>query len=369
MKPTIPKCTKQYLDLVVNPISADSPAQVPDLSTDASLISRSQADAAELATIADSNTVGMFFFLREGWSDLKTAYGGSAAGSDDHVSIGYYSVNSTGQLKGTGATSFYEGIAFNNVSDMQDAAASLRLMAGALRILPTIEMVTDTSQRYISFIIGGQLTPMEINAIVSNGTNVVTALKNSPCAETYGNNSGCCARYDPFQDEFLMKYFPGDDLWNYNAYNFNGFRQPCIYAQFSQPLTPLETAPVILHATVWHEFTVQQPSFLYGQPAPIDLGFDKVRAVMSQCNPTYPIVTKGHSFLTFFATIPKFIAIFKTAVEAGTGVYKVIKSATNASKNRKTKQPPKKRKPKQKQQPLPGNRVPKRTRRVRNVRN
>jgi len=362
MRRAIPKCTKQYLDLVVNPITADSPSQVPDLSTEASLVCRSQLDYAEITNESTIPIVGMFLFLRQGWNDLALAGGEGAAGDAGQVSMGYYGVDADGVLYGpAGAAAAYTGLAFNNVEAMAAQAASLRLEAAGIRLLPTIETVTDSSIRYNSYVIGGQLTPIEILDAVTNSTNIVSALKSSPCAETYGNNSGVCVRYDPFQDEVQLKFQPGQSYWDYNAYNWNAYRTPCIYVQFSQTLPIGDPAPIIVHATAWHEFTVRHPSFLYGQSSPVDVNFSLVRSVMSQCTPTYPIVTSGHSFTTFFATVPTFLNLFTKAVEAGTGVWntfrasKNVKNTNNVGKGASGK---KKKRPKRskKASQLPGNR-------------
>jgi len=326
----IPKATRDYLDMVVNPINCDKPSQVPDLGTEATLVARGQLDLPSIS--GATGCIGMLCWIRTGWSDLLNDIGGGVAGSGDITSFEYLYVDTSGHLFMPGAVVLGHGI--TSVDSMQAQSASVRLTAAGLRVLPKIEVVTDTSVPFINFLIGGQLSLLEIYRAFLNSENIVTAIKTSPCAETYGNSTGACVRYDPFQDENQLRFLPGMTYWNNQGIaNFDGYRMPCMYIEFSEEIGAAAHMPAIFHATAWHEITIRQPTFLYGIESPVDVNFPVIRSIMSRCINAYPLVVPGHTFLPFNAGIQSFLASARQAISVGTHLWELYNSSQNRNNN------------------------------------
>jgi hypothetical protein len=368
--PTISKSTLDYLNQVVNPIDVEKPAQVPDLSQLNSICAKAQTDITLVNTLATPLT-GILLFLRHGYSDLWFNHIDLATANSD--AIGYFYVNG-GVLQDTGTPFKFSEIDFDNTLTILSLAAGYRTTACGMRVLPTVETVTDTSLPYISYVIGGQLTPYELESAFNTGAQIEPIIRQSPCSKTYGNNSGMCARYDPFQTDKQLFLLPTDFGLD-PTYRTDAVRVPCIYMKFSQQIAAAAEFPFIFHSTIWSEITLKLPTPLYSHPSPIDYNWEQIRAIMSTCSEEYPMVVQGHSFSALLAGAPAFISLIKNAISAGSNLFQTVRSIRNGNRASNRMVRPRKpisRKPPQKKR-QPRNNMPGRGQRVkrvkRNIRN
>jgi hypothetical protein len=228
-----------------------------------------------------------------------------------------------------------------NVEEIENLCSSVRLTAGAIRILPKVELVTDTTQTYISYAIGGMLTASEIYNAALNNINIEPMLRASPCAEIFGNQEGCSVRYDPFQTVSQLEMVPNNWL-DSDSKPFDNIRMPCIYVVFSQDVPSGDAYPFLLHGRMWFEGILQQPTPIYASESPVDLAFDEVRGIMSQCRSEFPIVVSGHSFIPFLMNLPAFVDLAAAAISSGSKLWQTLRGGSQ----RKT--PSKKPRPKTK---------------------
>jgi hypothetical protein len=360
------KNTENYLNAVVNPFDADEPCQVPDLSTESSICLRDNGETSGLTYTDATEIYGICCFLFYGYSGFKNAYAGQDQNGQDAVNtvygVGYFFIDATGVVILPQATNTEYGVwTPNNYQTIMGSAAnvntnnslvtSIRPMAAGLRMLPTIEQVTDSSKTYISYVIGGQISPAELSSAITNSYDVRTMLKNTPDSEIYGNNAGVCTRYDPFQNTDQLTYptLPRliDDSWGRDP-----IRMPCFVAQFSQGVsTTNPQVPVIVHQQWWFEGVLKSPTPIYSVRPPIDPAFDQVKAAVTQSN-VYPLVTKGHSFDAFLDNVDLFLRHARRIQREGSKIYRSSRNIARRFRTNPNKR--KKRKKRKKRQPRLG---------------
>lgn len=306
--------TKAFLEAVMNPIMAEQAALVPDLECADSLC---LTDYVELSRPVN-NTVGavrgILIWLRVHESYIYT---NDVSGTPKYIySLCYGFTDANGDFLADSTTGKLYDIAPANVETIQGGTtinvdqaliSGFRMFAMGLRVLPTVEFVTDTSVNYMVRVIGGQLSMEELVAGLNNNTNIETLIRNSTCAETFANNEGCCARYNPFQNEQQLRVQALSDSMN-SAQSFEYHKMPAIFIQFSNSTAIGSTAPCIIHARFWLHGILKKPSPIYAQQSRADINYPAMRTILSGCHPTFPYVTKGHSF-------PPLIAIGGMAVK------------------------------------------------------
>jgi hypothetical protein len=189
----------------------------------------------------------------------------------------------------------------------QSLCQAFRMTSYALRILPAIETVTDTTQPYVSFYTAGSLSANVLEQWMNgNSIDIRTTLKNSFGSEVYGNNEGATVRLDPTQVKDFYEMMPLQ-RWGSDNYRQDYLKIPVIAMTFSEAIDFGETLPFITHCQWWMEAQLMLPTPIYASPSPVDPDFDKVLAMLSTCRDIYPIVTKGHSFPTFISQLPAFL--------------------------------------------------------------
>lgn len=361
---------RKYLDLVVNPIDATQPAQVPDLTQFNSLCMTDYTDVHAPTNNTSGNCFGALIFITNNFSTAQQNYGSdkglpysvnvaplSGAGQiilDDDSEWTTYKLANTDSIFGTG------------VSD--SLIDQYRLIAAGLRVLPTIETVTDTTITYISYAMGGQLSMLEIGNAATNSLNIFAMVKSSPCAKSFSNNQGVSVRLDPFQAEEQLAMLPITYVGS-SVKPYDNFKMPCVAVAFSQAVAAAAAMPIILHGQAWLEGVVRQPSPLYAQQSPVDTEWNKVRSIMSQCNDAYPLVASGHSFAAILAAAPLFIdsairilGSSSKLVSTISGVFKQKKGAKKRAKQNQ-QQIPRKQRRQRRQVGLPGRRAQQNARR------
>ncbi len=360
--------TANFIKAVVNPIMAEDSALVPDLEQADSICLTDYIENSRPVNLTSTAASGMLIGLRVHESPFYSTVGNTTiTGSGGLIySLIYFWVNANGvALTNTVNPPLYNELAPANIYTIQGAGGTpdpntslitgMRLFSMGLRVLPTVEMVTDSTITYLVRIIGGQISMQEVNAWLAAGTNIETIIRNSSCAETYANNEGCCVRYDPFQNEIQLRTQGLDDCLS-TAQSFAFHKMPFIFVRFSNTVPSAAAAPLITHARFWVHGILRKPTPIYAQQSKADPHYPLLRTILSGCHPEFPLVTKGHSFPVLASVVLNALRIINRATGtalriADTDLTGIINPPRNSRQinNRKRRQ--------QSRQPLPGSRV------------
>ncbi len=297
----ISKSTLAFVKAVMSPIMADEPAQVPDLESSDTLCLTDYNEVSRPLNNNAASAPGLLVWLR---AHESTVYTNLVSPGGLVYSVCYAFCDANGLLLPNTATGKFDEYVPSNILTIQGGSTitpnsalvtGLRVFAMGLRILPTVEFVTDTSVTYVVRFTGGQISMQELGSCYANSANVETIIRNSSCAETFANNEGVCSRYNPFQNENQLRMQNLEDCLN-TAQSFSFHKMPAIFMRFSANIASGSAAPIIIHARYWLEGVLRKPSPIYAQQSPIDLDYPQIRATLSGCHPEFPLVTKGHSF-------------------------------------------------------------------------
>jgi hypothetical protein len=304
--------THNYISAVVSPFDATNPAQIPDLNSDNTLSIRDAIEGSTPTNETASALSGALFWISFGYSYNQATYGEipGLLYSFNWLALdsnGLPILNASGKYA-MGLFQNYPTICGSSTSVLAKDALmqSLRVVACGLRILPTIEMVTDPSQLYCRYIIGTQLSSSDIASAITNASNFFTLAKNAPSARVFSNNVGCSSRFDPFQTDFITDMRDISQFYS-NTIRWDAIRLPSILVNFSAPIAALNTLPIIFSAQLWLEGSLKQPTPIFSTSSPVDPVWSVVKPMFSLPCTIHPVVTEGHSFPLFAATAPAFL--------------------------------------------------------------
>jgi hypothetical protein len=313
---------KSYLDAVVNPFGADKPVQIPDAQSQNSICLRDAGEYSGFKNESTETIQGALIWLDYLHNPIRNAnadlpyliYSLNVAYFDENgslsASVFSFTGNNTVAILGTDGTS--------QISYDTSIVSGLRMISMGLKILPVIEQVTDSSQLYVSYYIGGQITPADIEYAIVNGSDIRTIVKSSYCSEVFGNNSGITVRFDPFQKEQLITMLSLSQLKDSSAFNSGDIRFPCVAVQFSQAVTADTLFPIIIHTQFWMEAIMRQPTPFYSGLPPVDPNFDHAFSTMAtSSDKLFPLVTKGHTFTSFYRKVGLFINLARNLHKLG----------------------------------------------------
>jgi hypothetical protein len=320
--PVLSPQLRDYVDLVVNPIAASRPAQVPDLTQFNSLCFSDTVDLHAPSSDATQPIYGALIYLSCNFSDFNAGYS-TNNGFTYRVHICGLDSASALQANAGGTFQAFRGVNQTSLigATLQTSLVDqLRMIAAGLRVLPVIEKVTDPTQNYLSIVAGGQLSPAELVAAQINSTPILPMVKTSPCAEVFSNSQGCTARYDPCQSDWQLEMLSYNKLLD-NDKAFDNFKFPAIAVMFSAQVANLQSMPFIVHAQFWLEGVIRQPSPIYAQQSPVDTSWEQARAVLSQCSEEFPMVVSGHSFLSLLEIVPLFISAARRIVRSSSSLF------------------------------------------------
>ncbi len=297
--------TLRFVKAVVNPIDADEPATVPDLVQPDSMC---LLDTNQLTRPTNTNAAiasGILIWLRVHESPFYTA---NAAAGTYTYSLQYAYTDNNGLLLLNSGGKFDEvsptNLTTSNPSIQGGATITpnsalvtgLRVFSMGLRVLPTIEYVTDSTTTTVLRYIGAQMSMQELGSIVANNINVEVAIASASCTQTYANNQGCSVRYNPFQNENQLRVQSLEDCLN-TAQSFTYYKMPVIFARFSNGIAATTgTSPLIIHAKYWIEGVIRKPTPIYSRPSDSDILYPMIRTALAGCGSQFPLVTPGHSF-------------------------------------------------------------------------
>jgi len=314
--------TSCFIKAVTNPILAEEAALVPDLENADSLCLTDYVELSRPANASVGAARGILVWLRVHESYFYTNLVSGVAGTSNYTySLCYAWTDANGVMLLNSATSLFTDVQPANIVTIQGGqqinvndslVTGLRLFAMGLRILPTVEFVTDTTVNYMVRVIGGQVSNDELYSNYTNAGSIETLLRNSTCAETFANNEGCSVRYNPFQNEQQLRVQSLEDCLD-PAQSFGFHKMPAIFIQFSNSTAIAATAPIIIHARFWLHGILKKPSPIYAQQSRADINYPALRTVLSGCHPSLPYVTKGHSFPALTSIAGLALKILNTA--------------------------------------------------------
>jgi hypothetical protein len=311
---------QNYISAVVDPFGSSEPAVIPDAMNDLSLCLKDQSENGTTTNVFDGDLHGALFWLTYGYNTLSTiatvpalVYTLNLIGLDEN---NYPILTSAGKYVSATSNNYVTITGSSTSVDIGTSLVSrIRQVASGLRILPTIETVTDPTQVFMSYIIGGQMPPSDLFAAIDNGSiNIETMLRNTKGAKVFANKEGCTVRYDPFQTDFQLEMLMLDQAYS-NTVRWDAVRAPMILAKFSQPVTTSSAMPLIVNAQWWFECGLKQPTPIYSEESPCDPNFDQIKAVMSYPCDDHPFVTKGHSFKKFNPNSAAFLRTLGVALK------------------------------------------------------
>jgi len=340
--------TNDFLSCVVNPLDNTQPGRVPDLFSGSTVC---LTDWVEANVILNRSVLtpaaGALIIAIHGSSELAALFEGITF--ED-----YKIVVMTMDSSGTVSTDSYETMnpsnqgfingsgAATRPTDTTSFVSQYRLFAYGVRILPTIETVTDSSIPYMSSISGGALTATSLSRGIQDGLNMFQEVRNSRGARTFGNNQGCCVRYDPFQTEDQLEMRSVEHMYDtFRTNNTENLYFPCIAIRFSQTIAQNAPMPFLLNGRWWMEAMVKQPTPIYSDRSPRDMDYPRVRVMLSGGCPTHPLVVKGHSFKSFMQGASGFVRDLAHLIDEtsiiGTAIGKSVKGIFSKKKKRKRK--------------------------------
>jgi hypothetical protein len=323
------QATQDFLHAVVNPFKATKPAKVPDALQNESITIH---DSFEAWQAVNGDTVacqGALIWVSCGYSNFENAQG-NTIGLAYRVNVMPLNADNTVTTPGIFQYAFIneETILGNNgvTIDMSNSLISgIRVMSLGLKVLPTIETVTDTTINYVINYIGGQITPNDLNNIVTDGLDAQTVLKQGTSVKEYSNSEGVTVRYNPFQTDMQLDMIPINTYMS-EVYSFDSIKMPCVLVKFSQPVPavtdPDHEMPIIVWARAWLECELKKPTFIYAEHSPVDPEFNQIRSHMSTANDVlHPLTAAGHSLNPFH--LGRFINHVMRAMRAGSTLFRM----------------------------------------------
>jgi hypothetical protein len=310
-----------YIQAVVDPFGATQPAVIPDSMNDLSLCLRDNYEASTSINNFTADVHGVLIWIAYGYSTLQYDYA-SINGLVWTVNVLGLDENNYPVLNASGKYISSSGLNYSVISgsvtsvDITTSLISrIRPISAGLRVLPVIEAVTDPSQNFMSYIIGGQLAPADMFTAIDNGAvNLETLVKNSKGAKIFANNRGCTVRADPFQAEFQMDMFMLEQAYS-STIRWDAVRVPVILAKFNQPIATTEAMPFIVNAQWWFECGLKQPTPIYSDDSPCDPCFEQIKSILSFPCEDHPYVVSGHSFKKFNPGSPAFLKTLAFALK------------------------------------------------------
>jgi len=364
---------KQYLNLVVDPITTTSRALCPDGHNHDALLARDYEIGKAIQALAAAS--GVFIWLEYGYEDATDLYFSPDAGDPNTAwRMNYVFLDGSMLPMDLGTTQYiisqtgnmYDKMNLDSISTASIATA-YRVIAGGLRVLPKIEMVTTTDVNYVRRYFAGQINLRNIyQALVDGSQPMDQLISSSDQAMQFGNNDGACARINPFQDPNMLMPRPfgyeliknsGDRIYQ----NLSQCAFPAICVQFTQSVAVFDFLPIYIDWKVYVELVIQRPTPLLMSNATVDLFFDEFARFVTGHPETWPLVSKGHSFRPIGNILSKIGTMYVTAAKQSTSpslrrefpskkqrkeVQSIVASATALARHRGALPPKKKKKKK-----------------------
>jgi len=324
---------KCFLDAVVNPFTADRPCQVPDGYTHRTIPLQDWNDYESMVTNSPQGTVvgGQLLMLCVGQNEL-TAQAFTNVNTYTVLCIdidnnGLLLFDNTGVGFPTLPTANYAAIngAAPGINVDTALVDSFRLFAAGLRVLPKIELITDSTTVAVSQYYAGLATPNSINKAYNHGENIFDVVRQSTFIQQFQNSTGASVRLDPFD---FSRFLDMRTLANWsNIINFDTSFMlfPTIAILYTFPITnptPYvgQSVPIRFQSQMWLEGQLVQPTPIFSTQSPMDMAYETIVKSIAYQPETYPIVTQGHSFTTIFNKVGTIVRSVGAALQMSSAI-------------------------------------------------
>jgi hypothetical protein len=385
---TMKQCSIDFLNAVFDPFKAQASARVPDLRKDDTICMRDYVDTYTPANPGVNTSDGFIAIWLYGHNDLSIKQDKNAVQAgwlSNYYGILVFPIDAATQSilvsQGASLINFRNHDTILGLADGQATFTGLvdglRIFAGGIKCLPTIEMVTSDDTTYLLNIWGGQMQPGELYNILDDdttaadgneikfdevqtaydilepyihqnsktskvpmdkaiaavrkcygglratqdGANVYETVRNMRNVQEFPNSKGCTARYNPFQreEQLEMNDMRGISMVQNSSYatrNYitNSTNFPFICCKMNTTIAEGEEYPAILYGSVWLEGQLIRPTPIYSDSSPVDQNFNKIRSVACD-TVAFPVTVSGHSFKSFVASAGKFANIVLSGLE------------------------------------------------------
>jgi hypothetical protein len=193
--------------------------------------------------------------------------------------------------------------------DQETALANqLRLLSAGIRMLPTIELVTDSSTFAVSRYYAGQLTPSTIDNAANFGLDFLAIMRASCSFNEYTNAEGVSARLNPHQEGiYKVTNFQTLGVVNDVTFTLDNFMFPTIVAQFTTTqivtIGNSLTCPIRTTFRTYLEGILNLPTPLVTTKVPYRPMWREAVAAFSYNVIEFPLVVKGHTFKKILNTV------------------------------------------------------------------
>lgn len=210
----------------------------------------------------------------------------------------------------------------NGYDPSNTLVTSFRVASAGFRLLPTIEVITDSSTQAISRWHACNMTPQSLYDVYNDQTDIYTAVQSSINYNEYTNAQGVTCRVNPWQRTIMnMTDLQSLGDWNSDTMDTSNLFFPLVVTKFTTNYSVLTTtqATLCLRATfrIHLEGCLRQPTPLIAQQGdrvPMCREIAEAFVYDVQNNPpnvsghTFPQVTKA-IFSTLASIDPRFRVI------------------------------------------------------------
>lgn len=355
------ECTAKFLNAVFDPFKTTDAARVPDMQKQSSICMRDYLDNfVPTPEFVDTPTYqGVLLFWDCGFNSLVTNAYAEFGNDIPYYRLWVMSIKTAGIYDSNGltlpelmnASSIMpnNGDGFFNANSSSGLATALRLFAGGIKVLPTIETITSSDTFAVRNFWAGHLTPADISGWMTGATNtnIQEVVRQARNVQEYPNADGVTVRYDPFQYEEQLEFISSDSLnfaeadkdvgskvsrTNTDAYYF-----PFVYIATTNSIDSSYTGswPFKIYASWWFESLLKHPTPIYTMKSPIDINYHKVAAIAGDTD-LYNPVTKGHTFRNFLQSTHGFVKAIENVEKDLRPVLKpIVKMIRAKNKQRK----------------------------------
>jgi len=332
-----------YLDTVINPFGCKNVTRKPDCKTTSTVVlkdyyytSSPLSASAFNNTALDATVLGFFIMFNWGWNQFY----GNGITNQQIYNIYLWAVNADGTLAGN-VNGGPICLSTQNYATIYDTFAnSLRPIAAGLRLLPQIEINTNSQTTAVKTYYGGQMSVDMVDDIIVGNGQIKTPVQNDPVMDEYGNAQGCTVRLNPCADklEDILTY----SNWAQAANNTSAVMMPYIFVETNQSITPVDnqdgtstiTWPVFLDFTLYVEAVPDVPSPLFATPSPFCPQWQQFceLAKAGSTAGVLPLVSEGHSFKSMSQKASSFLNWANKTVRFGQAVMPLVQTAHDTYK-------------------------------------
>jgi hypothetical protein len=307
------------MDAIVNPIEHSIPCRMPDGPNFPTI------PLIDYAT--DNNLTVDMGVIDPAPADSSAFIAWITVATPRYPSFGYYSTRiynlAVVPLDSTGAPiTASSGLVpvsyFSNYSQAYgppNIAKSFRVLAGGLRLLPQVEVVTDTSSQYILKYHTACISNYDLARwFLGASTNLLSLFLTARSFKDYSNMQGVCVRYDSLQYDSQMKFYTPAEWLDPQIVNQDKWYSTCVYVQFRNAISPVLNAenshyyytyPVRYYTKVWLEAQLNEPTSIIAAMGSFDPNTAKTIESVRMNEVEYPCATHGHSFKSFMKGVKK----------------------------------------------------------------